>query len=273
MTSMVRTSRNAVKLTQQVYEHIRAKLFAGEVGPGGRLSENKLADEFNVSRTPIRQAIAQLVREGYLDQQPKRGTFVRSWDRVNHAEFYEARLILETATVAKAATHATAQVIEQLEKAVAGMRHAVDGLRQASNETAQLSRLHDYARADTSFHLLIARAAANRPILQIITELLVKSNALLNVQIATESLFQTLAWDYRCHFKIFKAIKNRDPAAARARMLEHLEQARRTSLELFDVDASQRAMDDIPLSVWPHDSKTRDIPKLPARLLDRKLKP
>ena len=61
-------------LRKQVYEAIRGQVLTGRLRPGGRVAELALARELGVSRTPVREAIAQLVHEGLLEQIPAEGT-------------------------------------------------------------------------------------------------------------------------------------------------------------------------------------------------------
>lgn len=63
-------------LREQIAAHIRRDVFAGRLAVGKRLSETSLANQFNVSRTPIREALQQLVQEGFLDAKPNCGVRV-----------------------------------------------------------------------------------------------------------------------------------------------------------------------------------------------------
>jgi DNA-binding GntR family transcriptional regulator len=67
----------SISLIQTAYSHIRERIMAGDYMPGSLLSENHLADELNMSRTPIRSAISQLESEGFLVSLRNRGVLVK----------------------------------------------------------------------------------------------------------------------------------------------------------------------------------------------------
>ena len=91
--------RRAKTLTEQAADTIRARIIGGELPLGAPLSENQLASELGVSKTPIREALLQLKVEGLVSIQPQRGSFVFDMSPADIAELGELRETLELAAL------------------------------------------------------------------------------------------------------------------------------------------------------------------------------
>jgi DNA-binding GntR family transcriptional regulator len=76
---------------------MRRRIIAGQVEPGVNLSELALAEEFGVSRTPVREALKQLQTEGLIEIRPRVGTFVTTPSRREITELFEMKELLEGA--------------------------------------------------------------------------------------------------------------------------------------------------------------------------------
>ncbi|WP_245598875.1 GntR family transcriptional regulator [Halotalea alkalilenta] len=86
-------------LAEQVYQRIKRMLFDFELMPGDRFSENDVAARMEVSRTPVREALHRLGREGYVEVQFKSGWQVRPFDFAYFEQLYDLRIVLECAAV------------------------------------------------------------------------------------------------------------------------------------------------------------------------------
>lgn len=86
-------------LAETAYEKIKASIFDFELLPGDRFSETEIAERLNMSRTPVRDALYRLEREGYLQVHLRVGWSVRAFDFERLENFYDLRLILEEASV------------------------------------------------------------------------------------------------------------------------------------------------------------------------------
>ncbi|MGH8164513.1 MAG: GntR family transcriptional regulator, partial [Rhodanobacteraceae bacterium] len=82
-------------LNERVYQHIRDVVVGGEMAPNARLDEQALADAMGVSRTPIREAIGKLTREGLVEYRPYQGNFIRAFTARQVNDLYEVRKALE----------------------------------------------------------------------------------------------------------------------------------------------------------------------------------
>src|SRR5690554_3882326 len=95
-------------LLQTAYEHIRHRLIAWDPQRDGVLSEVAIARELGVSRTPVREAVSQLVIEGLVERKPGHGVMVKTMTRAELAEMWDLRQSLETYANGRAARRITA---------------------------------------------------------------------------------------------------------------------------------------------------------------------
>jgi DNA-binding GntR family transcriptional regulator len=84
---------------QLVYDQLKKKIIDFEIYPGTRLTESEIAEDFQVSRTPVRAALQRLETEGQITIMPKQGCFVRSVDIETISQYYDVRIMLEASAV------------------------------------------------------------------------------------------------------------------------------------------------------------------------------
>ncbi|HEY8555516.1 MAG TPA: GntR family transcriptional regulator [Burkholderiales bacterium] len=89
----------SVPLAEKVYEQIKRDIFDFRLLPGDRFSESNVAARLNISRTPVREALHKLEKEGYIQVAPRSGWNVRPFDFDYFENLYDVRLILELAAV------------------------------------------------------------------------------------------------------------------------------------------------------------------------------
>lgn len=112
--------------SDRIAELLEEQILTGRFTPGTRLDEARLADEHNVSRTPIREAFHRLALSGLVEQQPRRGVFVRASSPVEIMEMFEVMAELEAACGRLAARRATEQAIAELRRVNQGCREALE---------------------------------------------------------------------------------------------------------------------------------------------------
>ncbi|MEP4196852.1 MAG: GntR family transcriptional regulator [Aliishimia sp.] len=139
-----------IKRANKIAETLQQRVFAKEYQDGDRLDELKLADQFCVSRTPIREALQILVSSGMAEQIPRRGVFVRQPGPVELMEMFETMAELEAACARLAATRITDDGLQRLIEANENCQQAV----------AQSDRERYYAENE-KFHQAIYRGSAN----------------------------------------------------------------------------------------------------------------
>ena len=124
-------------LRDHVRQQLRTAILSGAFKPGERLNERGLAEELEVSTTPLKEALRQLEAEGLLEVLPRRGVVIRYNDDFAE-EMILARAALESAIAALAARRADNAAIERMQKTVATMREATEKI-----DVAHLIRLNE----------------------------------------------------------------------------------------------------------------------------------
>jgi DNA-binding GntR family transcriptional regulator len=135
-------------IASQVFEHLMQKILDMELPPFQELSEARLAAEFGVSRTPVREALARLARRGLVDIQPQRGTRVSPLSEKLIAKSRFIREALERPLVRLAAEKLSPEISALLMREIALQR-----------TFASLSDDQGFLESDERFHALIAKAA------------------------------------------------------------------------------------------------------------------
>jgi DNA-binding GntR family transcriptional regulator len=134
-------------LRDKVVDELRRRIIDGVYEPGDRLTEERLADDFGVSRNPVREAIRVLEAEGFLHAQPRRGAVVASMSVRDVEDLFDVRLSLETLAATLAAERAGTAGAAALTKLLARAR--------ATRRTADLAALN------TRFHSEICALSGN----------------------------------------------------------------------------------------------------------------
>ena len=102
-------------LGQHVFENLKQAIIKGEIPSGQRLVENRLAQRMGISRTPVREAIHKLEREGYLGKRPRGGFVVSGLDSIDIEETFGIRSVLEGYAARLAALKHAESDLEPLE--------------------------------------------------------------------------------------------------------------------------------------------------------------
>ncbi len=105
--------------SQPIFNYLHEQIISMQIQPGQKLSENSLAKQFNISRTPVREAIARLVQLGLVEVKIKSGTFVSKLSVKNITEAQFIRQALEVAIVQRVAKAQPTNTIEKCEQIIA----------------------------------------------------------------------------------------------------------------------------------------------------------
>ena len=111
-------------LADAAYQAILAEIFAGRMRSGESISEVELARRLGMSRTPVHQAVRELVRDGLLTQAPNRRPVFHTFTSADVQEIYQMRLLLETEAAALAALRLDRPRLQKLMADCADLRHA-----------------------------------------------------------------------------------------------------------------------------------------------------
>ena len=199
-------------LRQQVYEALKQIILKGDLASGERVVETKLAQQLEVSRTPIREAIGQLKREKLIVSKSNGGFRVATLSVQDAVQLYDCRIALEQLSVEGACEQITSKQLKQLEKYVL---LAEKLLESQSSKSDSLKLLE----IDYQFHHLVAESSGNQWLLTLLEQVFDKM-ALLRVQ-TTKHNPQVLEIRLE-HREIYEAIALQDSELAKATVKLHL---------------------------------------------------
>jgi len=193
-------------LRELVADAIIQRIQRGELEPGARLYEDKLAAELGVSRNPVRESIRALEATGLIEVFPRRGAYVAEIDRGDLVQILELRQILEAHAAELAARRADPTVVERLDRCID------DGVK-----ASQRDDLVTAASCHRDFHLAIEEASGNRYIGDTVGPLRQRTELVFSMLRDQRGM---LSWEE--HRRIRDAIASGDPELARQRTLEHM---------------------------------------------------
>ncbi len=229
-------------LSDKAYRFIIRKLLAAELSAGQKLSEKQLATECGVSRTSMREAIRLLTEEGLLFQIPSSGTYVASPDRRQLSDAFEVRMALECFALESAIRNLTREERQELRRLCEEMYAIIATLRDRQQPVLEGPHLVTFLSDDLSFHLLILKAAGNRLAIKIVTNAY-QRNHFFGHHSHRRDLHH-LAWVWRHHAKIERAIRRGDNEGARRWLTAHINRSLRDALAAFDHTAALAAEPD-----------------------------
>ena len=192
-------------LYQDVADRLRQQIFARELEPGNWIDELKLAAEYGISRTPLREALKVLAVEGLVTMKLRRGAYVTEVSQDDVAQVYHLLGLLESDAAGAVAAQAGAAEREQLMQLHARLE-------------AQLGQRDDFFATNEQFHMALLQIAGNRWATQMVTDL--RKVMKLNRH---HSLFKQgrLADSLGEHRLLMEALRRRNAARATALMREH----------------------------------------------------
>jgi DNA-binding GntR family transcriptional regulator len=226
-------ARDDRSVRQTAYLHLQRKIASREFPAGSALSELSVAKELGISRTPVREAIGQLVAEGLLEQIPNRGVVVVQLTRNDIVDLYELREALEVYAVGKAARRALDPAdFRHLQNFADEIIVLRDELVDRGRTELNAEQMHRFVVCDLGFHTLLMRVAANARILKVVNEtrLLIRIFAISR----TGHNIADLERIYQQHCDVLRAVSERDPERAMRLLAEHIQNSQRERLAEHD---------------------------------------
>ncbi|GLU46160.1 GntR family transcriptional regulator [Nocardiopsis ansamitocini] len=217
---MARGTRDlsSTSIQATVIKEMRGRIISGSIEPGSPLSELALAEEYGVSRTPVREALKQLQTEGLVEIRPRVGTFVTAPSRREITELFEMKELLEGAAARLLALRGRVPEIDQLER----------NLRESDEAVARDDRKR-YADLVHEFHDLVVRGADNHKLEAHYRTLM---NQLAYPRLVMTSLNQPgrPLQSEREHHLVLELVRSKDSDSAERVMREHVRESRRALL-------------------------------------------
>ena len=207
-----------VKKKDRAYEEIRQLILRRETTEGVVLSENSLAAELNMSRTPVREALQRLQMEGFLEIHPNRGVVIPEVSVVEVNETFALRMAIEEFVIKEIIPLMTEELFLQ-----------VDEILRYQKESMDRGDVLDYLRHDKDFHDFYLRLYSNALIFSTIKRVRDRffsmGTAVLRGQGSVERSFVQ-------HSEIARAVRQRNPGEAAAAMHRHMVTGRGNILSL-----------------------------------------
>jgi len=195
-----------------VYEHLRKAIMDQRFKRGDHLVENTIAEQMNISRTPVREALRQLESEGLVVHMPRRGAIVQGITREDAIDIYDIREVLEGLVVRRACEERDDQEVERLNLCINQMERAIE--KQSYDEVMQLHR---------EFNNMVLTIGGSKRLTGIMKHLYEYLTSLRTISLESVER-QRIALEE--HREIVKAIEESNPEVGEALARKHVSKAR-----------------------------------------------
>jgi GntR family transcriptional regulator, rspAB operon transcriptional repressor len=199
-------------LREAAYEAIKHRIITCAFKPGEYINELQLSALLNIGRTPVHQALDRLMIEGMVEVIPRKGVIVKPVSLNEVLQITEVRLINEPFGARLAAEHANDGDLAAL----------ADVLKRAKSWAA-LRNVENMMLLDREFHLLIARAAKNDVLMELLRKLHERSLRFWFISLNSPAHYESVQKE---HADILDAVRQRKPDKAAAAMRHHIESFR-----------------------------------------------
>lgn len=199
---------------QRAYDRLKQMAANYDFKPDSRINEVALAKQFEISRTPLREALNRLVAEGFLISRSGKGFFCRSLVPGEIMDLYEARAAIEGEAARLAAERSNPEDVEELVRFLENSRAEY----QPGTPPVNLVRL------DEEFHLRLAALSGNAEMVRLLENVNGRIHYVRQIDLMT--LCDTQGAEFvttEPHRKILEAVRQRDPEGAEKQMRAHIE--------------------------------------------------
>ncbi len=207
-------------LGQHVFENLKQAIIRGDVPSGERLVESTIAERLDISRTPVREAIHKLEREGFLKKLPRGGFIVERLTREDIEETFGIRSILESYAARLAAIKHRKEELAPLEKKI-----------DEYQKYLQEGRLDILPKVNTEFHDLLYALSRSPKLIKMINDLRDQIFRFRQIILKKESLARMSHEDHR---QMLAAIKKRDAEGVEKLVRAHIMCGQAAVLKEFD---------------------------------------
>ncbi len=207
-------------LGQHVFENLKSAIIKGDLSPGDRLIENQLAETLGISRTPVREAIHKLEREGFLRKKPGGGFSVLGLSRDDVIETFGIRSVLESYAARLAAQKHSKQALKPLEKKIDTFQRRLD--------SGDFESLPDI---NTGFHDLLYGLSESPRLIKMIHNLRDQIFRFRQIILKDANLAKMSNQD---HKEMLRQIRQGDGESVERLVREHIMRGQQAVLNVFD---------------------------------------
>ena len=202
------TIEQPLPIRKQVYRQLRQRILTRSIEPSSRLIEAQIAKEIGISRTPVREALHLLEKDGFVESIPRVGYRVKKleWEELN--EIFEIRRVNETLACHWAIIRIDAKCLKALEKNLASTASI---LKKGSPEL--------FLQYDEEFHEILVRAAGSKHLLELCQQL---RRLMLRYRAQSIKTVKSVKNALKGHALILKYLKEKDEKGLERALNDHL---------------------------------------------------
>ncbi len=203
-------------LTDRVYDVLKQYIVDQRLKPGSKLSVPRLAEQLRVSRTPVKESLERLARDGLVTILSNRGAYVAILHRADVNEIYQMREVLEGLAAGLAAPNVDTKLLLELRRLLSEGEAAVGK-----------GDIWTHANIDLTFHRLIRERAENRRLLRALESLQNQIRVVLRTSATIPGRMEKALAEHR---RILSALEARDPTQAEDAARDHVRKIREAVL-------------------------------------------
>ena len=207
---------SSILIRDGVYEHIRADILSCVLLPGARIFENDLAKRYDVSKSPVRDALLRLQEQGLIEVLPRKGYLIRPISKSDAYDLYEMRLLLEKSSLRRACNEASDEDLASL-----------DQFRAVDN-----GDLVHWVMYNRNFHRRITELSGNSRMARITAEVIDQFDRLTFVGVSSATSETTSEKSVAEHVEIIDALQARDRSKVTKLITKHITKSQK---RLFSV--------------------------------------
>mgnify|MGYP001477663778 CR=1 FL=1 len=207
---------SSILIRDGVYEHIRADILSCVLLPGARIFENDLAKRYDVSKSPVRDALLRLQEQGLIEVLPRKGYLIRPISKSDAYDLYEMRLLLEKSSLRRACNEASDEDLASL-----------DQFRAVDN-----GDLVHWVMYNRNFHRRITELSGNSRMARITAEVIDQFDRLTFVGVSRAPSETTSEKSVAEHVEIIDALQARDRSKVTKLITKHITKSQK---RLFSV--------------------------------------
>jgi len=212
-------------LVDQIYSALKDRIIEVSMEPGTKIDIQQLIEEFDVSETPVRVALAKLTHEGLVKLLPRRGYFIIKLTKKDLKEIYDLRILLES--------YAIDTAIEKMDPTkLKKIYRDFERLRGTNNSKR---RKKESLKIDEGFHLEIVRNCDNKRAQELFYRI-------YDFTRISQKMHKRIDQDIDEHTAVIKALLDKKKEEARTLLVQHLENAREATLEVLGEGSSGKVM-------------------------------
>jgi DNA-binding GntR family transcriptional regulator len=212
----------------ELYSTLVKRIIGGEYAAGERLVEVDIAEEFQTSRTPVREVLMALAKDGLVERTPNCGARVRVFSPDDVEEIYDIRAALECLAVRRAAATVPLKKLVDLEGRLEALHRSGAGATWNAKQ----------AEIDLELHKLVLAHSGNQRLIQTLDNIALLINSLRSIGYHNAAHMREAGVE---HLAIVRALLRRDTAEAEQLMWKHIQTSKRNALELFFEKAAARS--------------------------------